>query len=455
MTMESKTEKAYIVAVDMGYGHQRAVFPLLDISATPAAWNIDKPFIITANDYPSIPRSDKFKWFCTRKIYEGVSRFQGFPIFGKRVFHLMSYLQKIEPFYPRRDLSQATFPVRLVHALIRNGLGKHLIDALNDNPLPLVCSFPIPAICAEEHGYKGGIYCLCTDTDIARSWVPLHPEKSRIVYLAPTARSKERLKLYGVKDGNIIVTGFPLPAETNGKESPDKALVDNLKMRISRLDPSGVFHKKFDKLLSLYLGRGFSKAKNDRPLTITFAIGGAGAQSDIAVKLLSSFAEKIRKGEVRMNLIAGTSAAIMKKFQREVRRLFLESYNDGRVNILYNLDKYEYFRKFNALLSETDILWTKPSELSFYVALGLPIVISPPLGSQEELNLSWLHMMGAGFEQYDPRYADEWLFDWIDSGWLAEAAMNGFINADKKGTENIKDLVVRGKKTEAGGVHFV
>ena len=70
----------------------------------------------------------------------------------------MSYLQKIESFYPRRDLSKATFPVKLVYRLIKKGLGKHLINTLNENPLPLVCSFPIPALCAEEHGYKGDIY---------------------------------------------------------------------------------------------------------------------------------------------------------------------------------------------------------------------------------------------------------------------------------------------------------
>jgi len=461
--MPDQDKKAYIVAVDMGYGHQRAVFPLMDISDTPASWNITKPYIITANDYPAIPHSDRFKWYCTRKTYESISRFQGFPIFGKRVFHLMSYLQRIESFYPRRDLSKPTFPVKLVYRLIKNGLGKHLVDVLNEKPLPLICSFPIPALCAEEHGYKGDIYCLCTDTDIARSWAPLHPEKSRIVYLAPTLRAKERLKLYGVKDDNIVLTGFPLPKEKpahaslkeNEQEEQNKKLSDTLKTRIFKLDPSGIYHNKFEKLISLYLGPDFGTHRNDKPLSVTFAIGGAGAQSEIALQILDSFAEKIRKGEVRLNLVAGTSKPIMKKFDRAVHELFLEPYTNGFVTILYSEDKYEYFRKFNALLTETDILWTKPSELSFYAGLGLPIVMSPPLGSQEEFNEAWLHMAGAGFEQYDPRYADEWLFDWIDSGWLAEAAMNGFLNAPKNGTERIKNLVLYGKKTEIEDVHFV
>ncbi len=457
-------KKAYIIAVDMGYGHQRAVFPLLDIAGSPASWNIKKSYIISANDYPNIPRSDRLKWFWTRKTYEGISRFQGFPIFGKRVFHLMSYLQRIEPFYPRRDLSKPTFPIKLVYRLIKKGLGKHLVSVLNEDPLPLVCSFPIPALCAEEHGYKGDIYCLCTDTDIARSWAPLHPEKSRIVYLAPTLRAKERLKLYGVRDENIVTTGFPLPKALSAhaastehtQEDKNEASLHILKARMSTLDPSGIYHDKFEKLLSLYLGSDLGASKSGKPLSVTFAIGGAGAQSDIALKILKSFAEKIRKGEVRLNLVAGTSAPIMKKFDRAITKLFLKDERaNGFVTILYDQDKYEYFRKFNALLQETDVLWTKPSELSFYAGLGLPIIMSPPLGSQEEFNRSWLYMMGAGFEQYDPRYADEWLFDWIQSGWLAEAAMNGFINAPQRGTDRIKDLVLYGKKTETQGVHFV
>ena len=81
--------------------------------------------------------------------------------------------------------------------------------------------------------------------------------------------------------------------------------------------------------------------------------------------------------------------------------------------------------------------------------------MAPALGSQEEYNQSWLHMMGAGFEQYDPRYAHEWVFDWINSGWLAEAAMNGFLNASKHGADHIEDIVLHGKRTEIADVHFV
>ena len=72
-------KKAYIVAVDMGYGHQRAVFPLIEMSTTPTAWNIDKPFIITANDYPPFPALTSSSGYVrekSMKAFQGSRAFQ-------------------------------------------------------------------------------------------------------------------------------------------------------------------------------------------------------------------------------------------------------------------------------------------------------------------------------------------------------------------------------------------
>lgn len=67
-------KKAYVLAVDMGYGHQRAVFPFMDIAAVPAEWKLEKPTIICANSYPGIPFRDRMRWEGTRKLYETISR---------------------------------------------------------------------------------------------------------------------------------------------------------------------------------------------------------------------------------------------------------------------------------------------------------------------------------------------------------------------------------------------
>jgi hypothetical protein len=57
--------------------------------------------------------------------------------------------------------------------------------------------------------------------------------------------------------------------------------------------------------------------------------------------------------------------------------------------------------------------------------------------------------------QEDPAYTHEWLFDWLKSGWLAEAAMNGFMNAPHQGAHHVEDVVLRGKKSEIEDIHLL
>ena len=114
-----------------------------------------------------------------------------------------------------------------------------------------------------------------------------------------------------------------------------------------------------------------------------------------------------------------------------------------RINILTGVNKKDYFEKFNECLHCTDILWTKPSELVFYTALGIPIIMTPPLGAHEYYNKRWIEQMGSGFTQMDPRYVNEWLFDWINKGVLAESAWEGFMEAPKFGTYEIEDILFK------------
>jgi hypothetical protein len=95
----------------------------------------------------------------------------------------------------------------------------------------------------------------------------------------------------------------------------------------------------------------------------------------------------------------------------------------------------------------TDILWTKPSELSFYSGLGIPIVMSPPIGSQERFNAKWLFEIQAGIKPENPEYTDQWLFDFLNNGRLAEAAWSGFLKARKLGTYKILEVLETGKMT--------
>ena len=125
------------------------------------------------------------------------------------------------------------------------------------------------------------------------------------------------------------------------------------------------------------------------------------------------------------------------------------------IRIIYSNSKLKYFEIFNRALRTTDILWTKPSELTFYSGLGIPIIMADPIGSQEYHNRQWLLAIGAGIDAQDPRYVDEWLFDWLNSGWLAEAAMQGFLDAPQMGTYNIENIVLRGKTSEIEDLHLL
>jgi hypothetical protein len=446
--------KVYIVAVDMGYGHQRAVFPLEHIAVLPEGWELSSP-IISANNYPNIPKADKKTWEDTRKIYEWVSKMRSVPYLGTLMFSIMDYFQRVEVFYPKRDLSKPSLQVHQIHRMIKKGLGKHLIEVLNKKPLPLLTSFFMPAIFAEEHGYKGEIYCLCTDTDVSRAWVPLYLEKSRIIYLAPNHRVKERLLLYGVREEKIITTGFPLPLEMLGDEQNLSTLKENTYRRIVKLDPKGVYRKKYEALLADNFG--VNKEVLNSPVNLTFAVGGAGAQAEIGEQILTSLKNVIEHGGIKLCLVVGTSKFLFDKYIKIIKNKenLTELYEKGLIRIIYNPDKFTYFREFNKILIETDILWTKPSELSFYAGLGLPIIIAPPLGSQEVRNREWLQTVEAGIDQGDPVYAYQWFVDWLEEGRFAEMAMDGFLNAPKRGTYHIESLLLKREKEEIENIHTI
>jgi UDP-N-acetylglucosamine:LPS N-acetylglucosamine transferase len=294
---------------------------------------------------------------------------------------------------------------------------------------------------AEFFNYPGEIYCVVCDADISRTWAPLRPKESKIKYFAPTERVVERLKLYGVKPENIFLTGYPLPLENVGDEDLE-ILKNDLRYRILNLDPKGRYRHYYQPLIKKYLGE--LPEKPNHPLTIMFAVGGAGAQKEIGIKIIKSLTQKIKNKEVKVVLVAGIREKVKEYFEENLARLALTK--NENIEIIFAKDIENYFQNFNQALRKTDILWTKPSELSFYTALGLPIIIAPPIGSQEDFNKRWLLKSGFGNSQEDPSHTNQWLFDWLSQGYLAEAAMSGFIEGEKLGTFKIKTYLSADRK---------
>ena len=128
--MPKVPKQAWVVTVDMGYGHQRASYPLKDIACGG---------IIAANNYPGIPEKDEFIWENSRNFYEFVSRFKMVPIIGNKIFDFYDTIQAIPNFYPKRDLSKSNVQLREIFKFFEEGdWGKHLITRLAKKPLPFI-----------------------------------------------------------------------------------------------------------------------------------------------------------------------------------------------------------------------------------------------------------------------------------------------------------------------------
>jgi hypothetical protein len=70
--------------------------------------------------------------------------------------------------------------------------------------------------------------------------------------------------------------------------------------------------------------------------------------------------------------------------------------------------------------------------------------MTPAIGPQEKFNRRWLRETGAGIKQKNPEFVNQWLFDLLSKGRLAEAAWLGFLKARKFGTYNIIDFLDKG-----------
>ena len=425
----------WLVSADMGYGHQRAIYPLKALARNGN--------ILNANNSPEATTKELRLWNKMQETYEFMSRAGNFPIIGGLITRLLDSLLYIPDFYPMKDMSNSTRQVKYVKSFIKNGLCDGIISQINKPVLPLITSFYSSSIASEIAGHEF-IYCIICDADISRAWVPENANKSHIHYFAAGSVSVQRLLSYGVPERNILLTGFPLPLELLGNRSLD-ILKINLNRRLRNIDPRGVFYNLYKHSIDAFLNEPengkMHQTVNRKPVTITYAVGGAGAQKEIGKQIAASLNGKISEGIIKLNLVAGVRTELLYYFEKVKKEI---TGNSENVQVIWAGNNESYFEKFNECLHNTDILWTKPSELSFYCALGIPIIMTPAIGPQEKCNRSWLSEIGAGIKQQNPEYANEWLFDMLNKGRLAEAAWNGFLKGRKYGTYNILDFLETG-----------
>ena len=362
---------------------------------------------------------------------------------GNSISRMLDRLLYIPKYYPLKEHSQPTLQVKYLTRIIEKGLCNGIVRQIKNPVLPLITSFYSSAIAAEMAGHPF-VFCIICDTDISRVWAREDAATSKIIYFVSEAEAAQRLFLYGVPEKNILLTGFPLPLDLLGDRTLDTLRAD-VSSRIKRLDPRGYFYYLHKYSVNVFLQNEESYFTDSvtvtNPITITYAVGGAGAQKEIGRQIVKSLAKKIRKARVKVNLVAGTRTDVRDYFI-QVKEEFAD--NNDFVQIIWAEDNESYFEAFNQCLHTTDVLWTKPSELVFYCALGIPLIMTPAIGPQEKCNRRWIREIGAGFKQKNPKHTNQWLFDMLNKGRLAEAAWNGFLKARKYGTYNIIDFLDKG-----------
>ncbi len=309
---------------------------------------------------------------------------------------------------------------------------------MREKPLPLVTSFYAPAIAADMAGY-GRVYCVICDAEVNRAWVAENPRESKITYLAPCGRAVRRLNEYGIPNERIWLTGFPIPLELLGDENLS-VLKWDLGQRLRYLDPTERFWPLHGLNVQHFLGaKELQVRQGTRRSPSPSASAAPGRRPTSPTRWRAASATRSPRERSTTTSSRG-SAPRSPRSWRASRR----SSPSRRSGSSSGKTLDEYFRGFTECMRTTDMLWTKPSELSFYCGLGIPVIMAPHIGSQEDYNQAWLLEIQAGFPQQDPQYTDQWLLDLVKAGRLADAAWNGFLKARKYGTYKIHEILQTG-----------
>lgn len=413
-----------VVAIDMGYGHLRPARSLAKQLGTQ---------VMHADREPLADAEEQRRWRAIRRGYESMSRISNVPYVGTPLRALLNSVTDIPHLHPFRDLSSATLGVKLLEHSAQKGLGESLVAYLQERDLSLVTTFYSPATFADYHGYDR-VFCVVTDSDVNRVWAPIDPRSSKVVYFAPSGRAVRRLRSYGVAPSSIELTGFPLPHSlVGGPDAP--VLTSNLLRRLVRLDPKGVFRRQFAGDLES-LG---PLPQVSEPPRLVFAVGGAGAQAELAKHFLPNLKPLIERDKLRLTLVAGVRDEVRARFEEELMRCGLDKRIGSSVDILHDPDLDRYFDRFDQLLADTDVLWTKPSELVFYAGLGLPLLLAPPVGIHESYNLRWVREHGAGLKQRSPHVVGDRIQEHLSDGHLAAAAWAGYRRLPSRGLYRIAE----------------
>lgn len=391
-----------VVAVRMGYGHLRAAHAVAELAGVP---------VLEADRPPLAGMLDRLLWGGVRFSYESVSRLSQDPLVGPLAGAVLEGVTRIPSLEAPGDLSLPDAGTRLLGWFCRRGFGRRLAGWLQRRRAVLVTTFYAAAMAAAAHS-RQPVLLVVTDSEVARAWVEERPEAGTVLYCVPAEVTRRRLLRYGVPEGRIRVTGFPLPPSL-AEEPWAKA---RLEARLGRLE-----------------GR-------DRPVHLALVLGGAAAQAGLALELAGGLVPMVAAGRLRLSLVTGTHQRLARRFAAEARQWrHQHGLDQETVRVVHEPSVERLFDRFNLELSGVDVLWTKPSEMVFFAALGLPLILAPPVGAQEEANRRWVLGAGAGLDQPVPQEMAGWLQARIADGTLAAMARRGYERLPRNGSWEILD----------------
>jgi hypothetical protein len=398
----------YITTVLMGYGHLRAADNVAGLGRGRLV-RVDQP--------PFANLADLLVWKSSQDLYHVVSR-----TVETRLRFLFRVLERIEDIPDDSKRASMEYSM-LIRFLVRTGVGRGLrrLASSSDNGhgdqacLPRLHTFFLPGLACVYNRFPGKNYQLLCDADFHRVWAPIKPNDGDVTYLVPTAAGADRLISYGVAHERIAVTGFPLPVANTGGRDLD-VLQSDLRARLERLSP-----------------------QSDSPLRLVFALSGAGCYLNLLKTLIRELLPELRSGKLTLSIAAGDNRRAKAEIESHLAALNAGS-ADG-VTILHSPDVLEAFALFNRALRESDLLITKPGELVFYAALGIPQVLLPPVGKHEFKNRAYLIENSAALDLPGAESAGAWFLGQRANGAWRRAAESAFARLPKLGTFAINEIV--------------
>ncbi|MGD0999948.1 MAG: hypothetical protein ABSA67_04535 [Candidatus Brocadiia bacterium] len=398
----------YITTVLMGYGHLRAADNVAGLGRGRLV-RVDLP--------PFVNLADILVWKSSQDLYHVVSRTVETRL--RFLFRVLERIEDIPDDSKRASMQYSTLIRFLVRTGVCRGL-RRLASPSDGEPAGRVCpprlhTFFLPGLACVYNRFPGKDYQLLCDADFHRVWAPIKPNDGDVTYLVPTAAGADRLISYGVMPERIAVTGFPLPVANTGGRDLD-VLQSDVRARLERLSP-----------------------QSDSPLRLVFALSGAGCYLNLLKTLIRELLPELRSGKLTLRIAAGDNRKA--KAEIESHLAALNARDAEGVTILYSPDLLEAFALFNRALRESDLLITKPGELVFYAALGIPQVLLPPVGKHEFKNRAYLIENSAALDLPGAESAGAWLLAQRANGAWRRAAESAFARLPKLGAFAINEIV--------------